>query len=168
MFSSWRQLVFFWNLWGAYGDIFDKLGVYITFTALTGIGAGAHGAFTTARAYVAVSSFLATFVPLISNGIVSFQERLLRNDQNVINQNVFSAIVQLVFTLPYFAAAFVRTDRATRILYWIPAVAQTFIFYFTMMLYRRLHRNREGYTRAAVSIARFAFLKRHIVTCAFY
>ena len=147
---SLRSLIYFWNLWGSYGDVFDKVGVYITYTALTGIGIGAHSAFTDARRYVAVACFLSSAVPTMSNMRVSAKDPLMRNKNNYINQNVYTCLVQMFFALFYLAAAFVDSERIARILYWVPLVAHLVSFYPVAAFYRFLHRNRQGATRIAV------------------
>ncbi|PXF41093.1 hypothetical protein BWQ96_09197 [Gracilariopsis chorda] len=58
----------------------------------------------------------------------------------------------IAISLPYLAAAFVRSERATRILYWIPLGLQFVAIFFTGSVYRFLHRNRPGSTRLAVAI----------------
>ncbi len=146
--------MFLWNFWGMYGDLFDKVVVFVTFAALTGIGTGAHAAFTTARSYVAISSFLASAVPLFFNLYFSKKERLLRNNNNLFNHNVFNMSLQAFTVIPYFAAAFVGTERAARFLFWIPPVAQIVLSYLSYEIFSLLHRNRTSTSRVAVSFPR--------------
>lgn len=154
--SSWRALVMFWNLWGVTGDLLDKITVYFTFTLLTIIGVGAHGAFTVTRAYVASASFLATAVPLLVNAIVAEREELLMSKDNVLNQPAFHSVCQILVTTPYLAAAFVRSPTTARILFWIPPVAQIIATLFSMDLYKIISRNKADHTTIAVNIELFA------------
>lgn len=142
----------YWNFWGVTGDLIDKFIVYVTFTLLTVIGVGAHGAFDAGiRPYVAVAAFGATAIPLLCNATFSKQEELLTRD-NIVNQQVFSTAFQLLATMPYLAAAFVRSKTAARVLFWIPPFSQIIAMVFTMYSYRYLHRNSTTYTRTAVSM----------------
>lgn len=154
--SSWRALVMYWNLWGVTGDLFDKITVYVTFTLLTIIGAGAHGAFTVARPYVAVASFLATTVPLLANAIFAEKEELLVSKDNVMNQPAFFSVCQVLATMPYLAAAFVKSATTARILFWIPPSAQILMTLFTMDLYKIISRKKADHTTMAVNIELFA------------
>lgn len=152
VYSSWRALVIYWNLWGVSGDMGDKFVVYLTFTLLTAIGAGAHAAFTAARPYVAVASFFATAIPLAFNIVFAMKEPLLNAKNNVINQSAFFSGCQMVSTVPYLAAAFVPSARAARILFWIPPFAQVVTTFVAVKAFRYLHRDVENYTRFAVNI----------------
>eukprot|EP00171_Calliarthron_tuberculosum_P011153 IDg11153t1 len=69
VFSSWRALVTYWNLWGVSGDLLDKAVVYTTVAMLTGIGVGAHAAFGVARPYVCAAAFFASAIPSAVNAI---------------------------------------------------------------------------------------------------
>eukprot|EP00178_Gracilaria_changii_P004023 TRINITY_DN1614_c0_g1_i1.p1 TRINITY_DN1614_c0_g1~~TRINITY_DN1614_c0_g1_i1.p1 ORF type:complete len:604 (-),score=99.45 TRINITY_DN1614_c0_g1_i1:2422-4233(-) len=152
IYSSWRVVIMMWNFWGVKKDLFEKISIYAVFFSLIGIALGAHGAFQDAvRPYVAVCSFLATAIPsAVSFGWAS-REPLLKNPHNRFNQLKAVATVSIIIATPYLAAAFVSSERTTRILYWIPFIAQFFSVHLTGTLYRALHRNRPA-TRLAVAI----------------
>lgn len=153
LYSSWRTVVMLWNLWDLRSDLIDKAGIYLVFFSLTGIALGAHGAFLDGvRPYVAISAFTATALPSFGMLFWSLREPLLKNPQNYVNQIVVMSLGNIIGVLPYFAAAFVGTDRATRILYWVPFIWQFFVTFLTGSTYRFLHRNRPGHTRLALAI----------------
>lgn len=160
--ASWRQVVMLWNLWGIHEDVLEKIGIYILFMALTGIALGAHSAFDDlARPYVAVSAFIASALPAI--GVVRWasQERLLKNPANRVNEPILLGVVDFISVLPYLAAAFVKSDRATRILYWVSLGLQYGIPIGAYQSFRFLHRNVKGYTRLALNIE--LFVEKHEV-----
>lgn len=153
LYMSWRTVIMLWNLWDLRSDLIDKAGIYLVFFSLTGIALGAHGAFQDGvRPYVAISAFAATFIPSATSIIWSSREPLLNNPQNYVNQIVLMSILNIIGVLPYFAAAFVRSERATRVLFWIPFIYQLVLTFLTSNLYRFLHRNRPGHTRLAIAI----------------
>ncbi|KAI0564344.1 Low temperature requirement A protein [Gracilaria domingensis] len=152
IYSSWRVIIMMWNFWDIKNDLFEKISIYAVFFCLIGIALGAHGAFQDGiRPYVAICSFLATAIPSAVSYYWASKEPLLRNPHNRFNQLKAVSAVGIISVLPYFAAAFVGSERATRILYWIPLVAQFFSVHLTGSLYRALHRNRPA-TRLAVNI----------------
>eukprot|EP00177_Eucheuma_denticulatum_P001544 GFKZ01002762.1.p1 GENE.GFKZ01002762.1~~GFKZ01002762.1.p1 ORF type:complete len:626 (-),score=72.62 GFKZ01002762.1:40-1917(-) len=156
VYISWRGIVILWNLWGVQIDFAGKIGVYLTVLSLTGIAIGAHNAFDdVARTYVGVSAFLATAVPQISGIFWSLNERLLKNPANRVNQLVLMNSVTLLCVVPYLVAAFMKTERATRSLYWVAFGLQSLLLFAPYKIYSYLHRNVEGYTRLAVNIELF-------------
>lgn len=156
MYSSWRTVVLLWNLFDLRSDLTDKFGIYTVFFSLTGIALGAHGAFDNGiRPYVAVCSFTATAIPAVTILVWSAKEPLLRNPANLVNQLVLTSAVSLLSVIPYLAAAFVDSERTSRILFWIPYAFQTVSIFFTGPFYRWLHRNRAGHTRLAIAIELF-------------
>lgn len=153
IYSGWRSLVITWNLWDVRSDLIDKIGIYLAFFSLTGIALGAHGAFQDGiRPYVAVSAFVATALPSFSCLVWGLKEPLMKNPVNVVNQLTLMSTINLFSAVPYLAAAFVSTDRTTRIMYWVPYGMQTLSYVFSGSLYRYIHRNREGYSRLAIAI----------------
>lgn len=153
LYTSWRTVIMLWNLFDLRSDLIDKAGIYLVFFSLTGIALGAHGAFSDGvRPYVAISAFAATALPSLTMIIWSLREPLLKNPQNYVNQIVLIGAGGILGVLSYFAAAFVPSERATRILYWVPFVFQFFVTFFTGSLYRFVHRNRPGHTRLAIAI----------------
>lgn len=156
LYSSWRAVIFLWNLFDLRSDLTDKFGIYLVFFSLTGIALGAHGAFDDGiRPYVAACAFAATAVPALSMLWWAVKEPLLKNPANIVNQVVLTSTVSLVSVIPYFAAAFVSTPRATRILFWVPYFIQTIFIFITGSFYRWIHRNRPGHTRLALAIELF-------------
>jgi len=115
VYSVWRGLALYWNLWESTQDLIDKIFVYTVFTMLTGIGIG----------------------------------------DNVINNGLLVSGVQILGALPYLAACFVRSERAAKILFWIPPVFQSFATLIAMTIFRYLHRNHANRTNFAVSIELF-------------
>lgn len=156
LYSSWRAVIFLWNLFDLRSDLTDKFGIYLTFFSLTGIALGAHGAFDDGiRPYVAGCAFAATAVPSTSMLWWAVKEPLLKNPANIVNQVILASTVSLVSVIPYFAAAFVSTSRATRILFWVPYFIQTISIFITGSFYRWVHRKRPGHTRLAIAIELF-------------
>lgn len=155
VYSVWRALAFYWNLWESNQDLYDKIFVYGVFTMLTGIGVGAHGAFSTCLPWVAGASFLGNVVPWGLSAYYSKKERLLMSKDNVINNGLLISAVQIICALPYFAACFVRSKRAARILFWFPPILQMFSSLMTMKIFRYLHRNHPNRTNFAVNIELF-------------
>lgn len=160
--SSWRQAVLLWNFWGIHHDLAEKAGIYLTFLALTGIALGAHSAFDdAARPYVAVSSFCASAIPLSALIRWSLKERLLKNPANRVNEVLLTACFEVFYILPYLAAAFVKTERATRALYWTSVVLQFMFMLIPACVFKWLHRNIPTHTRIAVNIE--LFVEKHEV-----
>lgn len=156
VYSSWRQVVLLWNLWGISQDLVEKAGIYVTFMALTGIALGAHNAFDNlARPYVAASAFLASAVPISGMMVLASRERLLKNPKNRINQVLLNSSMSFIGILPYFAAAFVRSDTATRVLYWIACGFQFLLALAPFWVFHWLHRNVSNFTRTALNIELF-------------
>ncbi|CAN8063169.1 unnamed protein product [Agarophyton chilense] len=152
IYSSWRVVIMLWNFWAIKKDLFEKSSVYIVFFCLIGIALGAHGAFQDGiRPYVAICSFCATAIPCAISYWWAGKEVLLRNPLNRFNQLKAISLVGILVASPYFAAAFVGSERATRILYWFPLILQFFSVYLTNIVYRALHRSIPA-TRLAVSI----------------
>ncbi len=152
VYSSWRGLVFYWNLWSSTGDLYDKTFLYFEFTMLTAIGIGAHGAFTVARPYVAGGAFLGTAIPWLLSAYFSKKEQLLKGKDNVVNHGVLTAVFQIICSLPYLIACFIKNERVVRILFWIPATSQIVVSLFIMKIFRYLHRDRPNRTTFAVNI----------------
>lgn len=153
VYSSWRENVICWNLWGAQQDLGEKIGIYATFLALTGIALGAHSAFDDlARPYVAVSAFFASAIPAGGGIIWSFRERLLKNPANRVNQLQLSEVFTFFAILPYLVAAFVKSSDATRSLYWLAFSLQTLSIIVPHKIYQFLHRKIPNHTRMAVNI----------------
>lgn len=138
IYSSWRSIVFFWNVWGVSSDLLDKAGIYVVFTSLIAIALGAHGAFKDGlRPYVAIASFMASFIPQVSMLILSIREPLLHN--NILyNQMSINALIAILQVSPYFAAAFVSSSTTTRMLYWFPLAFQFFSTYITFVIARTI------------------------------
>ena len=153
VYSSWREAVFVWNLWGIHADLIEKAGIYITFVSLVGIALGAHNAFDDGvRPYVAISSFLATLVPITGSLVWAWQERLLKNPTNRVNHIKLNTIAVIVSILPYFAAAFVGSSDATRALYWTASALLLVSHFVPYVLYNFLHRKVTTHTRLAINI----------------
>lgn len=155
LYSSWRAVVFLWNLWGLASDLIDKFGIYLVFTCLTFIALGAHGAFDSGpRPYVAVASFLATAIPTMSNVIFGTREPLLHVKRSI-SQLALSGLTTVLASTPYFAAAFVSSGRAVRILYWAALIANLLTPFLTTLGYRTIFRSAQHQTRLAISIELF-------------
>ena len=153
LYSSWRSVVFLWNLWDVKGDVVDKLSIYLTFLFLMGVTLGANNAFDDGvRPFVSVCAFLATAVPGIANVYWALREPLLKNNANIVNPAALSFSLNVISVLPYLAAAFVPSEQATRILFWIPLGVQAVLLHSANQAFRVLHRNRPGYTRVALAI----------------
>lgn len=153
LYSSWRAVIFLWNLFDLRSDLTDKLGIYLVFFSLTGIALGAHGAFDDGiRPYVSVCAFAATAIPSCTMLWWAVKEPLLKNPANIINHIVLTSTVSLISVTPYFAAAFVSTSRVTRILFWVPYIIQSISIFLTGSVYKWMHRNRGGHTRVALAI----------------
>lgn len=120
--ASWRTLVLLWNLYGTLGDLVDKLGIYATHTALSGIGLGAHGAFSTAQRQVGISAFLASSIPAISIIAFAWMEPASTNEHNMFSQAIVGQTVNVLTVLPYLVAAFLDSERAAKNLYWVALV----------------------------------------------
>jgi len=155
VYSVWRGLALYWNLWESTQDLIDKIFVYTVFTMLTGIGIGAHGAFTTCLPWVSGASFLGNVIPWGLSAYHSQREAGLKGKDNVINNGLLVSGVQILGALPYLAACFVRSERAAKILFWIPPVFQSFATLIAMTIFRYLHRNHANRTNFAVSIELF-------------
>jgi hypothetical protein len=119
VYTSWRNVLFLWNMFGTKGDLLDKVGVYCAHAAMSGIGLGAHFAFSTARKHVAVSAFLASAIPILSHVAFAVLEPDTSNEHNLFDQVIGLQIVAFVGILPYLIAAFVSSERAVRALYWV-------------------------------------------------
>ena len=152
VYSVWRGLVSFWNLWASTSDYNDKWFVYFVFTMLTFIGVGAHGAFTVARPFVAVGAFLGTAIPWGLSAYFSSREQLLKGKDNVVNNGVLTGVVQTMLAVPYLVACFVQNERAVKILFWIPVISQPVVSILTWKVFRFFHRNRPNRTTHAVNI----------------
>lgn len=153
VYNSWRHVVILWNLWGIQQDLLEKLGIYITFFAITGIVLGAHNAFDDlARPYVAVSAFVAAAIPGIGGLRWSFKERLLKNPANRVNELLLNDLFTVISIVPYLIAACVKSSRTTRILYWVAFGLQSAGIMTPYQIYRYLHRHIPDFTRMAVNI----------------
>lgn len=121
IYRSWTSVVFLWNLWGVASDLTDKIAIYVVFTSLTFIALGAHGAFNYdgVRPYVAVASFVAIVIPGLANLLWGLKEPLIKSPGRRPSQVTFMSILMIVSALPYLAAAFVSTDSAARVLFWV-------------------------------------------------
>ncbi|CAN8064953.1 unnamed protein product [Agarophyton chilense] len=152
IYGSWRVVIMLWNFWSIKKDLFEKSSVYVVFFCLIGIALGSNSAFQDGiRPYVAICSFCATAVPCAISYWWARKEVLLRNPYNRFNQLKAISLVGILAASPYFAAAFVPSERATKILYWFPLILQFFSIHLTGTFYRALHRNTPA-TRLAVSI----------------
>lgn len=155
MYSSWRNLVILWNIWGICSDFIDKLGIYVVFTSLIFIALGAEGPFMPGpRPYVAAASFIATSTPLLSSTLFALREPLLKDGggMTIYAQNVLF----LISTLPYFAAIFVRSNFAARVLFWVAfgansAVSMSFSYY-TRWIGSKFQKDDVLVTRLAIAI----------------
>lgn len=150
--SVWRAVLLYWNLFGSEKDVYDKLFVWLVFTLLTFIGAGAHNAFDKAQPYVALASFFGTLIPWVLTAYFSYKEDLLNSKQNLVNHGVLTAVVQTLTALPYFAATFVSSPRATKILFWIPPLLQIVSSTIVFRLFRYIHRKPEHQDRTAFAV----------------
>lgn len=121
--ASWRTLIILWNLYGTLGDLVDKFGIYATHTAMSGIGLGAHGAFSTAQKQVGICAFLATAIPAVSIMLFAWMEPASINEHNLFSQAVGLQVVNVLSVLPYLIAAFVDSERVAKILYWVALVS---------------------------------------------
>lgn len=154
-YSSWRAVVFLWNLWGLASDLIDKIGIYVVFTCLTFIALGAHGAFDAGpRPYVAVASFLAAAFPTLSSIFFGMREPLLHGKRGI-SQLTLSGLTTLLTIVPYFAAAFVTSERAVRILFWVALVSNLMTPFVTTLGYRAIFRNAHNRAGLAISIELF-------------
>lgn len=152
IYSSWRGVVFLWNLWGVASDLIDKIGIYSVFTCLTFIALGAHGAFDDGpRPYVAAAAFLALVSPLITSVYWGMTEPLLRPSKGLSQTSIYGA-VNFCAALPYFAAAFVKSEQVTRILYWVGLVSNLITLFVTSLAYRFFVRDYGKTARYAISI----------------
>lgn len=152
---SWRSVVFLWNLWGVSSDLIDKFGIYLIFTCLTFISLGAHGAFDDGvRPYVAVAAFLASAIPTTTALIWGLREPLLKTKQGPSSLTV-TCVSSLIGASPYLAAAFVDSDRVSRILFWVALGAHLSTFFSSGYITKLLAPNTEKQTRVAVSIELF-------------
>lgn len=135
LYSSWRNLVILWNIWGICSDFIDKLGIYVVFTSLIFIALGAADPFDPKTLpYVAAASFIATATPCLSSIAFALQEPLLKDGggRTIYSQSIFF----IISASPYFAAIFVRSNIAARILFWI-AFALNSVFAISLSFHTR-------------------------------
>eukprot|EP00177_Eucheuma_denticulatum_P008666 GFKZ01015760.1.p1 GENE.GFKZ01015760.1~~GFKZ01015760.1.p1 ORF type:complete len:625 (-),score=65.08 GFKZ01015760.1:570-2444(-) len=156
VYASWRHIVVLWNLYGVHQDIPEKMGIYVSFLALTGVALGAHDAFVDkGRPFVAISAFIGTITPLLGQLAFTLKEPLLKNPHNRVNQVLVTTTTSIIATLPYFAAAFVGTESATKALYWTAFGMEVSFIFIPYQIHRFLHRNISNYTRGAINIELF-------------
>lgn len=96
VYGIWRSLTFYWNLWESHQDVYHKLFVYAVFTMLTGVGIGAHGAFSKCLPWVAGAAFAGNVIPWGLSAYHSQREELLMGNDNVINNGLLMSIVQSI------------------------------------------------------------------------
>lgn len=134
-YSSWRNLVILWNIWGICSDFIDKLGIYVVFTSLVFIALGAADPFEPKTLpYVAAASFIATATPCLSSMAFALREPLLKDGggRTIYSQN----ILFIISSSPYFAAIFVRSNIAARVLFWT-AFALNSVFAISLSFHTR-------------------------------
>lgn len=152
IYIAWVQVVFLWNLWGVKEDIYEKLGIYASFMAITGIALGSNRAFEDGvRSYVSVSAFVATAVPAVGNVIISHHEPLMHNPNNKFSEANFMFAFRIIPSLCYLSAAFASTESAARHLYWY-AIVTNVLSNLVYIIYSRMHRSIDGLTRMALNI----------------
>lgn len=121
--------------------------VGVQFTLLTFIGAGAQNAFDKTLPYVAFASFFGTLLPRCLVAYFCHKEDLLNSKENIVNHGVQTAAVQVIAAIPYFAAAFVSSQRIAKILFWIPLALQSFSTNISIYLFKFIHRRPENKNR---------------------
>jgi low temperature requirement protein LtrA len=152
VYNSWRVILYLFNMFGTQGDLIDKLGVYCTICAMSGIGLGAHDAFTVARSHVAVSSFLASAIPSSSHLLFSAMDEQAVNEHNFFNHGALGQVLMLFAVTPYLAAAFVGSERTAKNLFWAAFVITPLVNPAFMVFNTFMHRNRPRAVRMAVNI----------------
>lgn len=154
--SAFRQLIFTWNLWGAKDDLIEKFVVYTSFVCITGIALGALDPFSDRlRPFVAISAFLATFIPLSVNVVWASREPLLKVHGNRVNQVYLSIAFSFLAIIPYFVAAFVSSSYVARLLFWVALILHPLGVVPPLAIYHFLHRNVEEHSRFAFDIGHF-------------
>lgn len=162
IYTSWRNLVLLWNIWGVNSDFIDKLGIYLVFTSLTFIALGSHGPFSSgALPYIATASFVASATPCLSNLAFALREPLLKDGGG---KSIFvQCFAFFISSLPYLAAAFVtigrpnlENDIVARVLFWIAlglnALIAHSVGYYTRAIIMHFQKPDVVVTRLAIAI----------------
>lgn len=155
LYTSWRNLVLLWNIWGICSDFIDKLGIYVVFTCLIFIALTAHGPFKEGvLPYVAAASFVATSTPCLSSIVFGMREPLLKDGGG---KTLYAQCILFLFSsLPYFAAIFVRSDLAARALFWTAFILNSIfaisLSFYTDWITERFQKKDVLVTRLAIAI----------------
>lgn len=153
IYGAWRHIVLLWNYWGVNEDMLDKIGIYFTFVFIFGISLGAYDPFNpTVRMFVAISSFLASFIPLLENFIWARKDKLLKIPSNRTNTVTVGCILSSISLLPLLAAAFVSSERTSKNLFWASIAMQMLATVLPSYIVRFLHRRNSRYSRPAINI----------------
>lgn len=152
LYSSWRSLMFLWNGFGTKGDLVDKATVFSVQVCMAGIGLGANAAFTTARIPVGIASFLAASIPAGMYGYYSFRAVEASNEYNRFHQGAGYALTNMMASLPYLVAVFIKSETGARICYWLAFGLGLSTLPVYTSIYTKLHIDRPLAVRLAVNI----------------